>query len=87
MKKLFLISFLLSAFAFAQNKTESETLPKLPKSYQTITKVKQPTFMINDSLIDKKLTVKLNLDQIQNIVIVKDNPNYPDGLIKITTHK
>lgn len=85
MKKIVVLSLFLSAYSFAQNKTEVKNLPKMPKSYQTLTKVKQPTFMINDSLIDKKLTVKLNLDQINHVVIIKDNPNYPDGLIKITT--
>lgn len=84
MKIIVLFSLLISSLSFAQDKND---LRSLPKSSQTITKIKEPTFMVNDSLVDKKLAVKLNLDLIKSIVIVKDNPEYPDGLIKISYEK
>lgn len=81
MKKIALLFIILPFIGFAQIREEIKSLDKNKNQYTTSGKT--PTFMVNDSLVDKNIAVKLNLDLIQNIKIIKDDPKYPDGLIKI----
>lgn len=86
MKKVFLLfTIFFFNIALAQ---EKEVVKQLHRSTQDISKTPiDPTFMIDGVVADKSIALKLNLDLIENIVIIKDDPKYPDGLIKITNKK
>ncbi len=43
--------------------------------------------MVDGVLKDLKDSVKITLDLIETIEIVKTDPNYPNGLVKITMKK
>ena len=85
--KLFLsiLFTMISCVLFAQNglKNDIKTEIYIQESKQ-IQEIKQPTFMVDDKIVDLKQAVKLNLDLIENIVIIKNDPKFPDGLVKIT---
>ncbi|QTV05417.1 hypothetical protein [Faecalibacter bovis] len=82
MKILILILGFFPIFNFAQDKSVTKTEIKINDRISK--SIKEPTFMVNDSIVDRNLALKLNLDLIKNIIIVKDDPKYPDGLVKIT---
>ena len=89
MKYLFVILFFIGCLqGFAQNTLKSDIKKEsiLQNSKQLIEN-KQPTFMVNGIIKDLNDTVKITLELIQNIEIVKTDPNYPNGLVKITMKK
>lgn len=76
----------LQVFAQSPLKKEIKNEPLLQQSNQ-IKKVNPPTFMVDGVLKDLKDTVKITFDLIETIEIVKTDPNYPNGLVKITMKK
>jgi hypothetical protein len=89
MKNLCLIIFIfLSCNSFAQQEKEAEIKKSLISETKTKPMAsKQPTFMVNGEIKDFNQTVKLNLDLIKNIEIIKTDPKFPNGLVKITMKK
>lgn len=89
MKKLILVFILFPFVINAQEVTKNETgKDKLsPSQTQIANTPKEPIYMVNDVLVDKNSVVKLNLDLIDNVKIVKDDPKYPEGLIIISYKK
>lgn len=73
-----------SIVILAQNKP-SQKLVETSQNLKTTTTKKQPTYMVNGKLLDNKQTINLNLNAAMDIKVIKDDPKYPDGLIKITT--
>lgn len=83
MKKLILFAFLLPCGLFAQDiKKENQSKVEVAKNSSSA-----KAYFVDGKQVDYKTFIQLDVQLIDNVEVIKNDPKYPGGRVNVTLKK
>lgn len=86
MKKIFLVLFILPCMLFSQEKS-SGLDAKVAQTKQTSSSAKDKGYFIDGKQVDYKTFITLDVQTIDKVEVLKNDPKFPAGRVNITLKK